>query len=124
MTTDKRNKTGEELQAEVMEKIAQFSEPNRDTAARVHELIISANPALTPRLWYGMPGYALSKDSAVLCFFREDKYMTFGLSEAAQFSLPPSTDSQLMGSAWFFTELNDATEQRIIEIVAAATVKQ
>lgn len=124
MTTDKRNKTGEELRMEVIEKIAQFSDKNKATAQRMHELFMEANPSLSPRLWYGMPGYAKTKDSAVLVFFREDDYMTFGLTEHAYFDSPEGGSSRLMPSAWFFTGLNETTEQEIIDIVRAATERR
>jgi hypothetical protein len=118
MTTDKRNKTGEELQQEVLEKIEQFSEVNKPLAKRMHELFMQANPKLHPRLWYGMPGYATSKDGPVLVFFREDKYMTFGFTETVPFT---AKDGTLMPCAWFFTELDNATEQKVIQIVQQTT---
>ena len=121
MTTDRRSKTSDEMRDEVLAKLAQFSEPNKAIALRMHELFIEADPTLQPRLWYGMPGYAKTKDSAVLCFFREDEYMTFGLTEHANFSTKSDTTDLLLPSAWFFKELNDATERRIIEIVRDAT---
>lgn len=118
MSANRRTMTSAELQAEVLAKIKQFSEPNRPLAKRVHELIMEAAPALHPRLWYGMPGYANTKDSTVLIFFREDeKYMTLGLTEGV--TMEPATDApdKLMPCAWFLTELDTATEQRIAEIV-------
>jgi hypothetical protein len=118
--TNQRNKTGEELTNEVLEKLTQFSEPHTALAHRMHELFMQANPSLQPRLWYGMPGYAKTKDSAVLVFFREDKYMTFGFTEAVAFS--PESETSLMPCAWFFTELTDATEQKIVQIVKDSTV--
>ena len=121
MTTDKRNKTGEEMAQEVLEKVSQFSEKNKANAARMHELILQANPTLCPRLWYGMPGYAKTKDSAVLVFFREDTYMTFGFTENVELTVSPDTDDLLMPCAWFFTELNDVTEKHIVDIVRRAT---
>lgn len=117
MTTNKRNMASEEIRAEVEAKISHFSEPNKKYAARMHELIMQAAPDLHPRLWYGMPGYAKTKDSAVLVFFREDEYMTFGLTEAV--ALQPN-DGRLMACAWFFKELDDATENKILEIVRKA----
>ena len=122
MTTNRRTITSAEAQAEVEAKIAQFSEKNKKIAKRMHELFLEANPSLVPRLWYGMPGYAKTKDSAVLAFFREDEYMTFGLTENAHFDIQSAADSLLMPSAWFFTELNEATERQIVEIVRNATV--
>lgn len=121
MTTDNRNKTGAEMKSEVLDKIANFSENNKTLARRIHELIMEADPSLQPRLWYGMPGYAKTKDSAVLCFFREDEYMTFGLTEHAHFAVDETVKDLLVPSAWFFTKLNEATEQKIMKIVQSAT---
>lgn len=119
---DRRTITSAEAKAQVEAKLTEFSEKHKQLAARMHELILEANPSLVPRLWYGMPGYAKTKDSAVLVFFREDDYMTFGLSEAAYHEVVAGADTLLMPSAWFFTELNAATEQKIIEIVKRATL--
>lgn len=120
MNTDRRNKTGAEMKAEVLEKITKFSETNRPLAERLHQLIMEASPELVPRLWYGMPGYAKTKDSAVICFFREDKYMTFGLTESVDFKLEANAKDLLMPCAWFFTDLDSATEENISTIVREA----
>lgn len=120
MTADRKSKTGAEMEAEVLEKINKFSEHNKLKAKRMHQLIMEAAPTLCPRLWYGMPGYAKTKDSAVICFFREDKYMTFGLTESVQFEPKANATDLLMPCAWFFSELDNATEQKIIAIVQEA----
>ncbi len=120
MTTDRKNKTGAEMEAEVLNKLTQFSDTNKSIASRMHELIMEADPTLQPRLWYGMPGYAKTKDSAILVFFREDEYMTFGLTENARFNPNTETSNQLMPSAWFFTKLDEPTERKIIAIVINA----
>lgn len=118
MTADRRNKTSEEMKAEVEAKIAQFSDSNKAIAKQVHQLIIEAAPTLHPRLWYGMPGYAKTKDSAVLCFFREDdKYMTFGFTESVDIEPKADAASKLMPCAWFFTEMDSDTEKHITDIV-------
>ncbi len=123
MTTNKRNMTSEEMKAQVIEKIKEYTEKDFKEASRIHELIMEANPNLYPRLWYGMPGYALSKDSAVLVYFRRDGYITFGLSEYVDFKLEKSASDKLMPCAWFFTELDEQTEERIKQIVHQATAK-
>lgn len=118
MTTNRRNMTSAEMQDEVLAKLAEFSEPNRPLAEKLHQLIMEAAPTLNPRLWYGMPGYAKTKDSAVLCFFREDeKYMTFGFTESVNLRPDANATDQLMPCAWFFTGLDEATEQKIENIV-------
>jgi hypothetical protein len=94
----------------------------RDLAARLHEVIMAAAPELTPRLWYGMPGYARSAKSPVLCFFRvdDDQRVTFGLTEHAHHEPDPASGNQLMSSAWFLTTLDPPTEARITDIVKRA----
>jgi len=107
--------------AAVRDKIASLPAFN-DVAARLHEVIMEAAPELQPRLWYGMPGYAKSKKSPVLCFFRvdDDKFVTLGLSEHAHHEPDPDAGHQLMASAWFLTRLDAPTEARIAEIVRRA----
>ncbi len=94
----------------------------RDVAARLHEVILAAAPELKPRLWYGMPGYAATAKTPVLCFFRVDdeKFVTFGLSEHARHEPEPGAGHQLMSSAWFLTSLDEPTAARIAEIVRRA----
>jgi hypothetical protein len=94
----------------------------RDEAARLHEVIMAAAPDLVPRLWYGMPGYAKTKSSPVICFFRvdADDYVTFGLTEKANLSPDEGAGHQLIGSAWFLTGLDGPTEARIAAIVEQA----
>jgi hypothetical protein len=94
----------------------------RDVAARLHDVIMEAAPDLQPRLWYGMPGYAAAKKSPVLCFFRvdDDRYVTFGLTEHAHHAADEKAEHQLMGAAWFLTELDDPTEGRVADIVRRA----
>src|SRR6266536_1029154 len=50
----------------VLAKIAEMPEPDRTMAKRLHAIIKASAPALSPRLWYGMPAYA--KDGKVVCF--------------------------------------------------------
>jgi hypothetical protein len=105
-------------EALVRAKIESWPEPFRAMGMRLHVLVMQASPELTPKLWYGMPGY--SRGGPVLCFFRHDLYMTFGLSEKASFRRARETD-QLMESSWFFTTLDDGTEARLVDIVRNAT---
>ena len=117
---DKKATKRADGEAAVLEKIAAMPEPYRSFGVRLHELIRSTAPMLQPRVWYGMPGYAKTKDSPVLCFFRSDKYMTFGLTEKANFTREEGVPHQLLESSWFFTALDDATEAKISDIVRKA----
>jgi hypothetical protein len=107
-----------ESEAAVLAKIAAMSAPYRALGERLHALILRSAPALQPTTWYGMPAYA--KDGKVICFFRADKYMTFGLTDKANLTLEEGALHQLRESAWFFNALDDTTEARLSAIVRKA----
>jgi len=69
-----------------------------------------------------MPGYAKTKSGPVICFFRVDDedYVTLGLTEKANLTPDDDAPDQLIGSAWFLTELDAPTEARITTIVQKA----
>ena len=117
MTTKKAKKDADN-QAAVLNKIPEMFGSHASIGERLHEIITRAAPDLKPRLWYGMPGYA--KGGPVLVFFRMDKYVTFGITEKANSSLEVGATDQLMPSGWFLTDLDEATEARIAEIVGKA----
>ena len=112
-------------EAAVKDKIASLP-AFQDVAARLHEVIMRTAPDLKPRLWYGMPGYAKAKSSPVICFFRVDDndYVTFGLTEKEHLAPDPGAGHQLIGSAWFLTELDEPTEHRVADIVRSAVLEQ
>jgi hypothetical protein len=118
MPTKKSDKTAQDLEA-VKEKIADFPDPYAKIGTRLHETIINAGPKLKPRLWYGMPGYATGRSTPVLIFFRcDDGVFTFGLSEKATVESEP--DSTLRPCAWFLDEIDDATLNKIADLVRTA----
>lgn len=98
-------------------KIEKFSDKYRAVGKELHVLIISTAPQLQPRLWYSMPGYALKSDGPVVLFFREDKYISFGLTENAKLTEIGSPDEGLVGSAWYLTQLDEGAEAKIADIV-------
>ncbi len=105
-----------DAEAAVLAKIAAMPAPFRAMGERVHALIVRAAPALQPRLWYGMPGYA--KEGKTVCFFRADpKYMTFGFTQDANLTPEEGAPHQLIESAWYFTALDDATEAKLSALV-------
>src|SRR5262245_3405821 len=70
----------------VLAKIAAMPQPDRAMGERLHAIIKTSAPTLSPRLWYGMPAYA--KDGKVVCFFQsaqkfKTRYATFGFSDEA-----------------------------------------
>lgn len=120
MPTNKRNVTSEDLKNEVLAKIKQYEDKDFPEASAIHELIMKTNPSLSPRLWYGMPGYAITKDSAVLCFFRKDTLISFGVTESANIDRL-SDGKSLAASAWYITSLDDEVKDMITKIVSKVT---
>lgn len=104
----------------VEEKIGELT-PHVEIARKLHDIIGEAAPELQPRLWYGMPGYAKTKSSPVICFFRvDDGFMTFGLTEKANLTPDPDSPYQLVESAWFVNGMDDATAEHIAALVKRA----
>jgi uncharacterized protein YdhG (YjbR/CyaY superfamily) len=71
---------------DVLAKIAEMPEPDRAMAKRLHAIIKTSAPALSPKTWYGMPAYA--RDGKVVCFFQsaqkfKSRYATLGFSDEA-----------------------------------------
>jgi uncharacterized protein YdhG (YjbR/CyaY superfamily) len=102
----------------VLAAIAAMPEPARSMGERLHAIIRAGAPALTPRLWYGMPAYA--KDGKVVCFFRgaekfKERYMTLGFNDSARLD-----DGHLWPVAFALTELTAAEEARISALVKKA----
>src|SRR5919202_528645 len=84
--TDKTFQGFTDGESAVLAKIAELPEPDRAMAERLHAVIKASAPALSPRLWYGMPAYA--KDGKVVCFFQsaekfKTRYATFGFLHEA-----------------------------------------
>ncbi len=102
----------------MLAKIAEMREQDRTMAKRLHTIIKETAPALTPRLWYGMPAY--SKDDKVVCFFQtaakfKTRYATFGFSDKA------NLDEGLMWPTGFALKgLTAAEEARIVALVKKA----
>jgi hypothetical protein len=102
----------------VLAKIAEMPEPDRTIGKRLHAIIKASAPALSPRLWYGMPAYA--KDGKVLCFFQNAKkfntrYATFAFSDAANLD-----ESAMWPTAFALKELTATEEARIGALVKKA----
>lgn len=120
-STSKRMAKKLQDEAAVMAKIDAMQEPFQRMGKRLHEVIMKAAPELKPRVWYGMPGYAMAKSKPVLLFFRaDDNYMTLGLTEKVNLTVEEDAPHQLMECAWFFTDLDKSTEEQISAIVQRA----
>jgi uncharacterized protein YdhG (YjbR/CyaY superfamily) len=114
----KAERRGADAERDVLEKIAELSEPDRAMAGRLHAIIKASAPVLAPRLYYGMPAYA--KDGKVLCFFQpaqkfKTRYATFGFNDSANLD-----DGAMWPTAFALKELTAADEERIGALVKQA----
>ena len=102
----------------MLAKIAAMPEPDRALGERLHAIIKANAPALSPRLWYGMPAYA--KDGKVVCFFQsaakfKTRYATFGFQHDANLD-----EGAMWPVAFALKELTAAEEARIAALVKKA----
>jgi len=107
-----------EGESAVLAKIAEMREPDRTMAKRLHTVIRESAPALSPRLWYGMPAYA--KDDKVVCHFQsaakfKTRYATFGFSDKANLD-----EGNMWPAAFALKGLTAAEEARIAALVKKA----
>jgi uncharacterized protein YdhG (YjbR/CyaY superfamily) len=102
----------------VLTAIAAMEEPYRVMGERLHAIIKASAPALSPRLWYGMPAY--TKDGKVLCFFRsgqkfKERYMTLGFNDVANLD-----EGHMWPIAFALKKLTAAEEAKIAALVKKA----
>lgn len=107
-------KAAEEL--DVLTKIQGMAEPDRAVAERIHAVVTSAAPELSPKLWYGQPAYA--RKGKVVCFFRsghddKERYSTFGFTPEAELD----DAGGLWPTSYAVTELTEAAEESIRALV-------
>lgn len=103
---------------EVLAKIATMQPSDRAMATRLHQIIRTHAPSLTPRTWYGMPAYC--KDGQVLCFFQDAnkfkvRYATLGFSDEANLD-----EGHMWPTGFALTELSTAEEARIVALLKRA----
>jgi hypothetical protein len=117
----RRGSSAEKAAAEerdVLSKIAELPPPDRALAERIHSIVTSAAPDLSPKLWYGMPAYA--KDGKMVCFFQsaekfKTRYAELGFSDHAKLD-----DGAMWPVAYALTELSEADEAAISALVKKA----
>jgi uncharacterized protein YdhG (YjbR/CyaY superfamily) len=107
-----------EGERDVLAKISEMEQPDREVAEKIHAIIKASAPGLMPRTWYGMPAYA--KDGSVLCFFRpapkfSERYATFGFNDNATLD-----DGNMWPIAYALKKLTKADEATITALVKQA----
>ena len=106
-------------EADVLAKIAEMPESDRDMAERIHALVKTIAPALSPRTWYGMPAWA-NEQGKIICFFTpaakfKERYATLGFNADAHLD-----DGSMWPTSWALTKLTAADEARIGELLKKA----
>jgi uncharacterized protein YdhG (YjbR/CyaY superfamily) len=116
---EKAEREGKARESDVLEKIAEMTEPDRSMAKRLHELIKASAPSLSPKTWYGMPAYA-NKDGKVVCYFTaaskfDSRYATFGFNDDANLD-----EGAMWPTSFALKELTPAEEAKIAALVKKA----
>ena len=112
------SKNKEEGEHAVLATIAAMPEPDRILGERVHAIVTTSAPTLSPKTWYGMPAYAT--DGKVLCFFQaaakfNARYTTLGFNDVANLD-----DGTMWPTSFALTELTSDDEARIGALVKKA----
>jgi uncharacterized protein YdhG (YjbR/CyaY superfamily) len=107
-----------EEEKNVLAKIAEMPEPDRAMAKRLHAVIKTSAPVLSPKTWYGMPAYA--RDGKVVCFFQSaqkfnTRYATLGFSDVANLD-----KGAMWPTSFALKELTAADEAKIAALVKRA----
>lgn len=108
----------EDQERAVLATIAEMPEPDRTMARRIHELVATHAPALSPKTWYGMPAYA--RNGTVVCFFQsaskfKERYATLGFSGDARLD-----DGPMWPTAFALAEWTPDVEARVAELISRA----
>jgi len=114
----RENKSKAEGESAVLAAITAMEEPDRAMAKRLHAIIKTSAPGLSPKTWYGMPAYA--KDGNVVCFFQsaqkfKSRYATLGFSDKAKLD-----EGVMWAVAFALKELTIDEEARIIKMLKKA----
>jgi uncharacterized protein YdhG (YjbR/CyaY superfamily) len=86
---------------------------------RLHELVTTHAPGLTPKTWYGMPAWADENGKAV-CFFKAadkftERYATFGFNPNAKLD-----EGNMWPTSYAVLKLGEAEEKQIIAMIRKA----
>lgn len=103
----------------LLAKVAEMPQPDRGMAERLHEIVKTTAPNLSPKTWYGMPAYA-NEDGKVVCYFTaaskfKERYATLGFNEAANLD-----KGAMWPTSFALKELTAAEEKKIAALVKKA----
>lgn len=115
----KSSKKKDQLEKEVLAKVAQMREDEQVIARRIHDIVTEVAPELTAKTWYGQPAYA-NADGQVVVFFQaaskyDQRYSTLGFNDAARLD-----DGTMWPTSYAVTGLSSADEKKIAALVRRA----
>ncbi len=105
-------------EAELLAKVAEMPAAEQQMARRVHAIVTTTAPTLTPKTWYGMPAYA--RDGKVVLFFQGaskfgSRYSTLGFNDMAMLD-----DGAMWATAYALTAITPEVEKKITALVKKA----
>ena len=105
-------------ESDLLAKIEEMPEADRDMATRLHAIVTKTAPDLMPKTWYGMPAYAA--EGKVVCFFQSAakfgaRYATFGFNDTAKLD-----DGEMWPTSFALKTLTAADEKKIAALVKKA----
>ena len=115
----RKKMTPEQLEAEVLEKVAVMARADRAIAERIHELVKAHAPSLQAKTWYGMQAYCNAEGKTVV-FFQDSgkfktRYCTLGFQDAAQLD-----EGSMWPTSYAVNEITPAIEKQITELIKRA----
>lgn len=106
-------------ESDVLAKLSAMDGSDRIIGKRIHEIIKTVAPSLSPKTWYGMPAYA-SKEGKVVCFYQGAKrfkarYATLGFSDMANLD-----SGNMWPTSFAIKSLGPIEEEKLIELIKRA----
>ena len=109
----------EQLEQEVLDKIAAMAPADRSLGEKVHALVKKVTPGLQAKTWYGMQAYCDAAGKTVVFFQDAGKfkarYSTLGFQDAANLD-----DTEMWPTSFAVIGWNAAVEKQITELVKRA----
>lgn len=116
----KEQQSAAEALKAVLDKIAELDEPDRTNAERIHAIVTEVAPSLSPKLFYGSPGYADPQGKVVL-FYQERAKFKARYGNLAFFGAAQLDEGTMWPTSFAITEISPSDERVIAELVRKAT---
>lgn len=109
----------QDTESVVLARVAAMAAPDRVLGERLHAIVKTNAPTLSPKLWYGMPAYA-NQDGSVICFFQDaqkfkSRYATLGFTDKARLD-----EGRMWPTSFALKELGAAEEAQIVALIRKA----